>query len=145
VGEEPARGALDHPGLLFGGELPGGESGADDPADERPAGLQRASAGHIAGQGVADDHAGAVPVEALPAGETAVGEGACGGFQGEPVGRVGGAVGGLGHPEGRTVEAPALEHSRPDRGPGVLAGVQPDRGQAPESAPATEEQFEELR
>ena len=87
--------------------------------DVGPADPQRISPGGITSEGVADDDARAVAVQAGARRQASGGERAGGGLQREPVRRIGDDVSGRLDAERRTFELPALEQP----GPGAIGGV----------------------
>ena len=116
--------------------VPGGQRRGEHGGDERPLGAQRRRAGHLPGQRVPDDHAGPVPGQSLPAGEPRVRQRPARGLQRQPVGRVGGQVGGLGDAEPGPVELPSFQHGGPGDGSaavrtGQRRGPRPGRPGAP--------------
>ncbi len=140
-----------HSGLTFGNVL-AAERVGDDLPHVRPANPQRVRAGDVAGQGVPDDHAGAVAVETCPGGEAGGCQRPRRGLEREPVSRIGGDVVGVLDAERPPLEAPAFEYRRPGavgsvRGRPVrlviVAEVDAARGEAPERLPAGEDRVQE--
>ena len=99
-------------------DLAGAQRLGQHPSDVGPAQPQRVGPGGVTGQGVADDDADPVPVQAGAAGEAGRGERPGGGLQGQPVGRVGGGARRGRDAEGIPVELPALDEA----GPGAVVG-----------------------
>ena len=136
-GGEGGGRVLEHRGPLSGRDVPGGERPGQHGGDERPLAAQRRRPGDLPGEGVPDDDAGPVGGQPLAAREPGVGQRAAGRLQGEPVGRVGGPVGGLGDAEPGAVEVPSLQQGSPRRAPGgepmlpVPAGVAAGRAAGP--------------
>ena len=151
---ERRGGVAQRPVPVGGRDVPGSKCGREHGPDERPPAAQRRSTGDLTSQGVPDDHAGPVPGESLPAGEAGVGERPARGFQGQPVGRVGGQESPLVDAESGPVEPPSLEERGAGDGSagwawrdGLAASVrestQPPGRQPPERAPPSQGALEQ--